>query len=204
MPVKKLTNTKMRLSGVLTPKQRQKLTLAMLKDVITATKSSMINHIVVVGSDPTIEDLTKDFDVTYLQEKSPNLNSSLKQATQWSIKNHAKTVLILPADIPLITANDINQILKLGADSPSLVIVSSHNNGTNALLQNPPNIISPRFGPNSFQKHQTEATEKGVSPIIYESDSVALDIDSTEDLDILLKTENQTTTKAVLAEIKMD
>jgi 2-phospho-L-lactate/phosphoenolpyruvate guanylyltransferase len=194
----------MRLSGVLTPKQRQKLTLAMLKDVITATKSSMINHIVVVGSDTTIEELTKDFDITYLQEKSPNLNSSLKQATQWSIKNNAKTVLILPADIPIVTANDINQILKLGADSPSLVIVSSRNNGTNALLQNPPNIIFPRFGPNSFQKHQTEAIEKGVSPIIYESDSVALDIDSTEDLDVLLKTENQTITKAVLAEIKKD
>jgi 2-phospho-L-lactate guanylyltransferase len=174
----------------------------MLKDILVAVKASEVNKIIVVGSDQAVQDLAEKFCATYLEEKTADLNGSLKQGTQWSISNNAKSVLIIPADIPLVTAKEINQIIKLGISPISVVISPAHNRGTNALFQKPPNLVRIRFGANSFLKHQNEAIEKGISPIIYQSEGFALDIDSPEDLDKLLTTENRTVTRTVLTETR--
>lgn len=174
----------------------------MLKDVLTAVKCSKVNKIVVVASNQKVKNITKKVGATYLEEKTGNLNASLNKAIEWSSLNGAKSVLILPADIPLVTVKEINEIINLGSKPPFVVVASSHNMGTNALFQNPPTLISPRFGPNSFKKHQKEVTEKGISPIVYQSEGLLLDIDLPEDLDKLLKTEKRTATRKVLAEIR--
>jgi 2-phospho-L-lactate guanylyltransferase len=100
--------------------------------------------------------------------------------------------LVLPADIPLITPEDVNQIVKLADKKPSIVISPSRNNGTNALLQKPPNLINPCFGPNSFSKHKTQASQRKIPTKIYKSEKVTLDIDSPKDIEKLLEIKAQT------------
>lgn len=177
----------MRLSTVLNPQERQKLTLTMLEDVLKAVKCSMVCHIAVIGSDQTVKGIANNFGVTYLKEKKHELNEAIKQATEWCILNNADSVLILPADIPLIIPEDINQIIQLCTKGDSLVLSPSRNSGTNAMLQKPPDLIPTHFGQNSFRQHKTEALHKGILTMVYRSKRVALDIDSPEDLEKLLK-----------------
>lgn len=202
IPVKEASKSKMRLSTVLNPQERQTLTLTMLEDVLKAVKCSMVRHIAVIGSDQTVKGLAHNFGVTYLNEKQHELNEAVKQATEWCILNDADSVLILPADIPLILPEDVNQIIQLCTEASFLVISPSRNGGTNAMLQKPPNVIATHFGANSFRKHEIEALHKGVPTRVYRSERVALDIDSPEDIENLLKIEAQTISQQFLEQIK--
>jgi 2-phospho-L-lactate guanylyltransferase len=163
----------------------------MIEDVLNALKSSKVTKTVVVSSDSTVEGLVKDFGMTFLKENQEGLNQALNQATKWCVRNGAKLVLILPADVPLITEKDVNELVKLSLNS-SVVISPSRNGGTNALLQTPPGIVSPCFGPNSFKRHVDKALAKNVMTKIFVSSSVMLDIDSERDLEQLLKVSRQT------------
>jgi 2-phospho-L-lactate/phosphoenolpyruvate guanylyltransferase len=191
VPVKSLLKSKTRLSNFFTLQERPLFTLAMIEDVLNALKSSKVTKTVVVSSDSTVEDLVKDFGMTFLKENQEGLNQALNQATKWCVRNGAKLVLILPADVPLITEKDVNELVKLSLNS-SVVISPSRNGGTNALLQTPPGIVSPCFGPNSFKRHVDKALAKHVITKIFVSSSVMLDIDSERDLEQLLKVSRQT------------
>jgi len=166
--------------------ERPLFTLAMLEDVLTALKSSKVNSCIIVSSDTTVEELVKSFGMTFINENQKGLNQALNQATRWCILNNAERVLILPADVPLITSTDVNNIVKM-AQNNTMVISPSQNGGTNALLQTPPGIVSPSFGPDSFRKHIKKALTKRVQTKIYVSSNIMLDIDSERDLDQLLK-----------------
>jgi 2-phospho-L-lactate guanylyltransferase len=163
----------------------------MLEDVLNALKSSEVSNTVVVSSDLTVERFVKNFGMTFIRETEQGLNQAISQATSWCIQNTAELVLVLPADVPLVTSKDINQIVKLVLKN-SVVISPSRNGGTNALLQTPPGIIAPCFGFESFKKHVGEALAKGVQTKIYVSSNIMLDIDSEEDLEQLLEVDKQT------------
>lgn len=186
VPVKTLLNSKRRLSDFFTVQERSLFTLAMLQDVLSALESSNIAQTVVVSSDPTVKGFVKGFDVTFLEETRQGLNQALNQATRWFIQNDAELVLFLPADVPLVTSGDVNQLVNLAVNG-SVVISPSRNGGTNALLQKPPGIISPGFGAGSFKRHISRALAKNVRTKIYASSGLMLDIDSEEDLRLLLK-----------------
>jgi len=161
-PVKALFKSKTRLSTLFTSQERRFLTLAMLQDVLGALKSSKVNKTIVISSDPTVQRFAKDFGITFLKEAQEGLNQALDQATKWCIRNAAESVLVLPADAPLITPKDINQIIKLALNFNSIVISPSLNGGTNALLQTPPGIISSSFRSESFRKHISHALAKHI------------------------------------------
>lgn len=191
VPVKTLLKSKTRLSNAFTVEERPLFTLAMLGDVLQALKNSKIDRTIVVSSDSTVGAFVKNFGMTFLPETQKGLNQAVNQATRWCLGNGAELVLALPADAPLITAEDVDAILKL-ALKKSLVISPSRNGGTNALLRNPPRIISPSFGSDSFKKHIGKARAKNVQTGIYISSNIMLDIDSEADLDQLLRAEKET------------
>ena len=205
IPVKLLLRSKMRLSEVLKPQERQTLTLSMLEDVFRAvTKSSLVHQTVLVSSDSKVQEYAGVLGATYLMEERRGLNRAVEQAISWCVQNNAKSVLVLPGDIPLITPDDVNQIVNLGSEETSIVIASSRNGGTNALLQKPPNLIPLHFGQASFSKHISEASNKGIAAKIYRSQNVTMDIDSPEDLENLLKIEAQTASHRFLKRIGLD
>ncbi|MFQ6074046.1 MAG: 2-phospho-L-lactate guanylyltransferase [Candidatus Bathyarchaeia archaeon] len=204
IPVKTLLKSKMRLSLVLNPKERQTLTLAMLEDVLKAVKRSVVRETVVISSERTVEELADNFAVSYLEERRHELNHAVKQATEWCIRNNASSVLILPADIPLVTSEDINRMVELCPKRACVVISPSQNGGTNALLRKPPNLIPIHFGPDSFRKHKAEALHKRIPIRVYRSERVAMDIDSPKDLEKLLEIKAQTASHRFLERIEAD
>jgi len=192
VPVKSLRQSKTRLSRILTPRERTALILAMLHDVLNALASSLVCRVCLVASDSMVQDLADGRKVTYCQEKRHGLNSAIDLGVKWCNKHEAEAVLIVPADVPMVTSEDINWIIRLGAERKCIVISPSLNGGTNALLQKPPGVIPLRFGKNSYIKHIKQALFDGVSVKSYWSKRVAVDIDSLEDLAASFQVENQT------------
>jgi 2-phospho-L-lactate guanylyltransferase len=203
VPVKGLRASKRRLSTVLSPQERRLLTLAMLEDVLKTVKSSVVHEIVVVSNDSNVRQVAHKFGASYLSASRMGLNSTIEEATTWCMRNHSDSVLILPADISLVSPKDIDRIVELGSDGTTLVISPSRNGGTNALFQNPPNLIRSRFGPNSFIKHVRDAHSKGIRVRFYYSVGIATDIDSAEDLKKLLEIENTTMCRHILEQSKL-
>jgi 2-phospho-L-lactate guanylyltransferase (CobY/MobA/RfbA family) len=101
-----------------------------------------------------------------------------------------EAVLIVPGDLPLVRATDIEQLLAQvpeSASAPFALLVPSHDRlGTNALLLAPPDVITLRFGYDSFTFHLMQVKAQGL-PIRYiENEHIALDIDEPKDFDRLL------------------
>lgn len=202
VPVKRISGSKRRLSEKLNLQQRKSLTLAMLQDVLQALKASAVEKIVIVSKDSNIKPVADNFGAVFLVPAHKGLNSAIEEASAWCIKNHATTILTLHADVPLVTPKDIDNIIQLGLTrGRQAVLVPSRDGGTNALFQNPPNIVSACFGPNSFQKYLKEARVKRTCIKLYYSLGTGLDIDYIEDLLILAKIQKQTLSKEVLCKM---
>jgi 2-phospho-L-lactate guanylyltransferase len=186
IPVKPLKNAKSRLAGVLSPDQRYEFAQAMLRHVLeVATSLPGIAGTLVVSRDTKVLAIAREAGAKTVQESgAPELNTALTRATEVVRTWGCETILILPADLPLITGEDIINMVDLGTDAPSVVIATDRDaDGTNALLIQPPGVIPFAFGPGSFQRHIDLAREAGVQAKIYHSTCLSLDIDLPIDLE---------------------
>ena len=186
VPVKPLRRGKSRLSGVLSDAERYDLNRCMLDHtLITLTSLPEIEHVLVISRDPMALALARDHGARTVQENgSPHLNVALERATAVAKVYASQGVLIIPADLPLLTQEDIREMLKLGSNPPVVVVAPDHRrSGTNALLVCPAGLIKYHFGPNSFQKHCERAVQTGARLVIFEMPSLALDMDLPEDLE---------------------
>jgi 2-phospho-L-lactate guanylyltransferase len=186
VPVKPFNRAKSRLAKVLLPQEREVLAERMFRhsiEVLTSVKQIM--GVLVISRDTKALALARDYGVHTVQEGgAPELNAALLRASQVVRSQGADGVLILPADVPLVTAEDIEQILHLGRYRATVVLAPDNNeDGTNAMLCNPPGYIPFSYGEGSFNRHKGLAEAAGATVKIYRSDNLALDIDIPEDLD---------------------
>ena len=186
IPVKPLNRAKTRLSGVLNPEQRQQLAEMMFRHVLQAVREvPQVIGTLVISRDTKALAIAREYNARTVQESgAPELNAALTRATQVVAGWRGDAVLVLPADLPLVTAEDISSVVALGNDPFSVVIATDQEqDGTNALLIRPPGLIHYAFGPGSFHRHVQLSREAAVEPKVYRSDRLALDIDLPVDLD---------------------
>jgi 2-phospho-L-lactate guanylyltransferase len=118
------------------------------------------------------------------------LNTALARATVMAQVQATHGILVLPADLPLLTADDVRALIDRAAKPPVVVIAPDrHGKGTNALLMVPPGQIEYDFGEGSFQKHCDRATKSGARLEIVNLPSLGLDLDVPEDLELIRKME---------------
>ena len=187
VPVKALHESKSRLRDVLTPVARVELTREMLLNTLQVlAEVPEIERTLVVSADSSVLALARESGAEVVDERgSPSLNKSLNQATAIASERRAEAVLILPADLPLLKAADVLDLI-VRAHDPPVVIVSPDRkrNGTNALFVAPPGTIEYEFGPDSFEHHVRSAEASGARVEIIELPTIALDLDAPEDLEI--------------------
>jgi 2-phospho-L-lactate guanylyltransferase len=164
VPVKPLQRGKSRLAEVLTQEERLDLNrrlLAHTMDTLTAIPD--IEHILVVSRDQAALSLAREYGARTVQEHgAPQLNIALARATIVARTYATRGVLILPADLPLITPEDVQTLLSRAVDPPVVVIAPDrHRQGTNALLVCPAGVIEYEFGPGSFERHCASARKAG-------------------------------------------
>jgi 2-phospho-L-lactate guanylyltransferase len=185
VPVKPLRRGKSRLSGVLTEEERMVLNQYLLANTLDVLRPiRKIEHIVVISRDPQALALAREHGARTVQEHGmPQLNLALTRATLVARHHGARSVLLLPADLPLLTKEDVNLMIERAKSPPAVVIAPDrHYTGTNGLLVNPAGLIPYEFGPNSFDRHCESARLTGARLEICELPSLALDLDLPEDL----------------------
>jgi 2-phospho-L-lactate/phosphoenolpyruvate guanylyltransferase len=185
VPVKPLRRGKSRLSGVLSQEERAMLNQYLLVNTIETLKAiPEIEQVLVVSRDTDALSLARDHGARTVQENgAPQLNVALARATMVAKYYSPRGVLIVPADLPLISPQDVRHMLESAADPPVVVIAPDrHKTGTNAMLVSPVGLIQYDFGPGSFQRHLQRAHQSGGRIEICELHSLALDVDLPEDL----------------------
>ena len=188
VPVKPLRRGKSRLAGVLSEEERTALNnylLAHTLDTLKATRE--IEQVLVVSRDPAALALAREHGARTVQENgAPQLNVALTRATIVAKNYSTSGVIIVPADLPLITPQDIRSMLEFIHDPPVVVVAPDrHRLGTNALLVCPVGLIQYDFGPGSFERHCERARQIGARLEICDLPSLALDVDLPEDLDLV-------------------
>jgi 2-phospho-L-lactate guanylyltransferase len=187
VPVKALHESKSRLREVLTPEQRVNLSREMLFNTLQVlAEVPEIEQTIVVSVDPSVLALAREHGAEAVEEHgSPSLNKALTQSTVLARDRQVKTVLVLPADLPLIQAGDVRALIEAVQDPPIVVIAPDRSrSGTNALLVAPPGTIKYEFGPDSFERHIRSAETAGARVEIIELPTLGLDLDAPEDLEI--------------------
>lgn len=188
VPVKPLRRGKSRLAGMLTEDQRTHLNRFLLENTLTTLNDVQeVEHTLVVSRDPAALALTREMGGrTVLEDGAPQFNTAIKRATLAAKAQGAHAVLILPADIPLITPAEIRAVLKAGKHPPVTVIAPDRReNGTNAMFVNPAGLFEYAYGPGSFQRHSERAAAAGAHLEIIRSEALGLDLDLPEDLELL-------------------
>lgn len=191
VPVKPLRRGKSRLANVLTQDERTDLNRRLLVHTLdTLIAIPELDQVLVISRDSAALSLARDYGARTVQENgAPKLNLALARATVIAKQYATRGVLIVPADLPLITPEDVYAMLARAKDPPVVVVAPDrHRQGTNALLVCPVGVIEYEFGPGSFDRHCERARNAGARLEICELPSLALDMDLPEDLQMVSET----------------
>ncbi len=202
VPVKPFDAAKSRLARALTAHQRSELARHMLDDVLsTLAQVDRLDGIAVTTSDAEVSEVARRHGARVLPEISEpdldnaprtgeqRLNASLSAALRQLEQLGATGVLIVPADLPLIDAVEVERVLdSCEAPAPVVALVTDrHGEGTNTLACRPPSLLEPAFGKKSAEHHRRAARQAGARLEEPSAPTLALDIDTPEDLSEVLR-----------------
>lgn len=194
LPVKPLRRGKSRLAGALTEEERTTLNQELLERTLrTLSGLKELDEVLVVSRDAHALTIARNHGAKTVQEDGqPHLNTALTRASVVAQVHASQAVLVLPVDLPLLTADDVLTLIDRAAKPPVVVIAPDrHHRGTNALLMVPAGQIEYEFGEGSFQRHCERAIQSGARLEVVELPSLGLDLDDPEDLELIRKLEAQ-------------
>ncbi len=186
LPVKRFKHAKRRLEAALASGSRRALAEAMFADVLTALRrAEAIDRVIVVSADPAAQRLAENYEAIAIDDPAESgQDQAVARGAAHARELGAVQVLCLAGDCPLIDPAQLDALIgrPRTAERFAVLVPDRHGAGTNALLLCPPDALQPRYGPDSFQRHLALAQESGVTAEVAEIDSLALDVDTPEDL----------------------
>jgi 2-phospho-L-lactate guanylyltransferase len=187
LPIKSFRDAKQRLEMGLDPPTRRALAEAMFSDVLVALRRvRAIDAILVVTTDRGAQRIAGAYGARLLDEDDQGHNYAAGCGIRTALNESFDRALLVPGDCPALDPVEVDGLLARGDEVPSALIVPDrHGTGTNALLLSPPGSIDPSFGPGSCERHVQEAQEAGVPHEVVDTSTLALDIDTPEDLEAL-------------------
>jgi 2-phospho-L-lactate guanylyltransferase len=213
VPIRGLETAKTRLGGDLDPEERRSLVTEMLRRTLVATRdAASVAGTVVVTMDPAAAAIANRHRAIGLLERVPGgLNAAIEAARSVAIARGASAVLVLPADLPAVSAAALDELIQTareaaaegqvaatgngaGADGNEAAVVNAavgqglvlvvpdrHGEGTNALLVSPPAALAPLFGESSRAAHRAAALAARLQHLEV-GGPLSLDVDTAADL----------------------
>ena len=184
LPVKSLLRGKRRLAPLLNPLERRDLNEYFLRRTVKiAAEFPGIQRTAVISEADDTLTLARELGVyTIRQTDGRGLNRAVTQGTRELYAHGARTLLILPIDLPFLLTHDLCEIATLGRQLEVVICPDKHHAGTNAIVFSVPTPIRFSFGPGSYLQHQREIQRYGLVPRLYYNPRIARDIDLPEDL----------------------
>ncbi|MEX1169602.1 MAG: 2-phospho-L-lactate guanylyltransferase [Chloroflexota bacterium] len=184
IPVGTLEAAKSRLGGALDAEERQDLAERFLARTIGAALTvDRLADVVVVSPDREVLQRAADIGARTLRQRTRGLNAGLAEAREDVVAGGADAILVLPIDLPFVTAEAITAVLAPidngGPDSRVVLVTDRHGSGTNVLALRPPGAIDFFFGPGSRQAHREAAAASGATyteiggPLAFDLDTPA-------------------------------
>ena len=188
VPIKSRAECKGRLAGWLAPAERLRIVREMAGRVLAAARETRwIDHVAVVSPERD----SVPMDVLVLDDPGCGLNPALDFARNKLVDRGADELVVLPADLPLVTAADIDLLVTLGRRTGFALATDTACTGTNALFLKPADGFRFQFGPDSRRQHLAEASRLGWSPEFARTRGLEFDLDRVEDL-ICLRAQGDT------------
>jgi len=209
IPVKSLKDSKRRLAHLLPPEQRAILIHGLLQhELMVLDEVPAITKVLVISSDPAIWRLAQQFGALVEEEPRPQgLNVAIARGMAIAAENGASGALMLPADLPFITASDVAMVINTGlgyklapdpfaalsgpegngsyqenaTDRVMAICTDEDDDGTNALFLKPVSEFPFHFGPGSFQLHIKEARKRGITVCKVSAPGLQFDLDNERD-----------------------
>jgi 2-phospho-L-lactate/phosphoenolpyruvate guanylyltransferase len=190
IPVKRFGTAKQRLLEALDRPQRAALARAMLADVLDATLGAeLVERVIVVTGEGRAERVALRHGNTTRTAlevlRDPKDVGHPEAATLGIVRAKALGAVcaaLLPGDCPLLDPDELDAALRRMRERRVAVVPDRHGGGTNALLLSPPDAIGPAFGPDSLARHVEKARRAGHETAVEPLESLALDIDTPDDL----------------------
>jgi 2-phospho-L-lactate guanylyltransferase len=213
VPFRGPVGSKRRLAGLLDPSERERLSLAMLADVLDVLLASgRIEGVLLMT--PSRGDVTapEHARLTIVEEPREadgtaalsGLNAALRHAQQLAERGGAESLLIVPADLPLMLPSDLHAVLDAAASADLVIAPDRAAEGTNALLLTPPALVGPCFGERSYARHRRLADEAGLRVAVLERPRLALDLDTPTDVAVLLAARHDGRAVRLLRELQVE
>lgn len=189
VPVRSLSGGKSRLGEPLDAEERADLVLALLRRTVEeALAATRLAGVVVVSMDDDLLRRARAMGAASLLQETDGLNEGLAEA-RLAAGAEATAVLVLPADLPGVTASAIDELAQAAERArlteplrPVVVLVPDrHGTGTNALLVAPPDVIPFSFGEGSRAAHASAAGGAGASYLELDG-PLTFDVDTADDL----------------------
>lgn len=190
VPINALALAKSRLAAVLSPDERRQLVFWMADRVLRAVRDSgMVDAIAVVSPDVDALMWAGERGAVPILQRGGRLNAGLFQARRWALESGAARLLVLLADLPLLTPDELRAFVALteSAEQETALALAPDRQrvGTNAMLLRPPDVIPFAFGRASFVRHQELAASAGIVPRVLTSPGLAFDTDQPDDVETL-------------------
>jgi len=189
VPVNHLDRAKGRLAAYLSEDARRALALATLSTVLEAC----LAYGETSGAKTWV--LTSDYAVAVSVQEGVNvidedpglrgLNAQLEAAVKQLASDE---ILIVHADLPLLTAEALAAFVGSAPVAPSVTISPSGDGGTNAMLLRPPGRFPLAYGEMSAAKHRISAEAARIRVVETPHPAIALDLDTPDDLTRLMQT----------------
>ena len=186
VPLKDLARGKSRLAGTLAEPERVRLIRAMLAHVID-----------VAGAQPALAQLsvlTIDRELVprpadHLPDSGEELNAALARAALARRAAGADVLLILAADLPFVTSEEIGALLEASRAGGVVAAPDWKHTGTNALAFPLGHEFATHFGPGSLAAHEAEARAAGLAFTLMQRPGLAFDVDEPHQLEALARDE---------------
>ncbi|HYN49071.1 MAG TPA: 2-phospho-L-lactate guanylyltransferase [Candidatus Nanopelagicales bacterium] len=195
VPVRGLEGAKARLGEALDAEERRALVERLLaRTVAAAAATPAVVEVVVVSPDPEVVALAGALGARGVTQAGGGLNEGLAAGRAWAAAAGADAILVVPADLPAVTAAELGRIIELarahaasraaaGPPTGALValVTDRAGSGTNLLLLAPPDAIAFCFGEGSRVAHGAAARAAGATYLELDG-PLTLDLDTPDDL----------------------
>jgi 2-phospho-L-lactate guanylyltransferase len=202
VPVGELGSAKSRLVPVLGRESASRLALAMLGDVLEALLAvEALGRVAVVTPDADVAATARTMGAEALERDDPGLNPAIEGACAELVDAADDGALVVLGDVAGARPEDLARLVAAG-DTPGVALAPADDGGTAALLRRPFDVIPAAFGRQSARAHRLGAEREGVPFAALRLPSLAIDLDSADDLDAFLASDaGGSRTRALLAAI---
>lgn len=184
VPVRSPGEGKSRLADVLSREERAALSGAMLADVAAALAASRVGRVVVAaaGAPAAAAASALGLDVVLDPPTVRGLDGAIAAAA--SRLGTVETLLVVAADLPRLTAGDVDALL---ASRAGVAVAPTDDGGTGGLLRRPPAVIPTAYGAGSGARHLRIARAAGVPTQQLELAGFRADVDTWADVRALAR-----------------